>query len=188
MSNYIRINNQIFAKELRIIDDEGGNLGLMSKEEALKLAGEKEVDLIEISPNANPPVGKLMDFGKWQYLENRKNKLAKAKSHIIETKSLQIKIGTGEHDLSLKAKKIGKFLEEGHRVKIELFLPGRSKYLEKKFLDERLERILRLIPVNYKVAEEPKKGPKGLYMIVEKSLTKSKEEMPPTITPDTPTA
>jgi translation initiation factor IF-3 len=105
LNKYIRINNQITAKELRVIDDEGGNLGVISKEEALKVAQEREVDLIEISPAANPPVAKLMDFGKWQYLENRKDKLAKAKSHIIETKSLQIKIGTGEHDLGLKAKK-----------------------------------------------------------------------------------
>jgi translation initiation factor IF-3 len=180
LSNHTRINNQIFAKELRIIGDEGENLGVMSKEDALKLAEEREVDLIEISPTAVPPVGKLMDFGKWQYLENRKTKLAKANSHITETKSLQIKIGTGEHDLGLKAKKIGEFLEEGHRVKIELFLPGRSKYLEKTFLDDRLARILKLIPVNYKVAEEPKKGPKGLYMVVEKSLNKPKEESPET--------
>ncbi len=141
----------------------------------MKLAEERAVDLIEISPAATPPVAKIMDFGKWQYLENRKDKLAKAKSHIVETKALQIKIGTGEHDLTLKAKKAGEFLSEGHRVKIELFLPGRSKYLEKNFLDERLERILRLIPVDYKVAEEPKKGPKGLYLVIEKSAGKPKE-------------
>jgi len=182
LNKYIRINNQITAKELRVIDDEGGNLGVISKEEALKVAQEREVDLIEISPAANPPVAKLMDFGKWQYLENRKDKLAKAKSHIIETKSLQIKIGTGEHDLGLKAKKTGEFLAEGHRVKIELFLPGRSKFLEKTFLGDRLERILRLIPIDYKVAEGPKQGPKGIYVIVEKGTTKAKEEEPtPTI-------
>lgn len=147
----------------------------MSKDEAMKIAQEREVDLIEISPAANPPVAKIMDFGKWQYLENRKDKLAKAKSHTVETKSLQIKIGTGEHDLALKAKKVGEFLSEGHRVKIELFLPGRSKYLEKNFLDERLERILRLVPVDYKVAEEPKKGPKGMYVVIEKGTGKPKE-------------
>lgn len=147
----------------------------MTKDEAMKLAEERNVDLIEISPAATPPVAKIMDFGKWQYLENRKDKLAKAKSHIVETKALQIKIGTGEHDLTLKAKKAGEFLSEGHRVKIELFLPGRSKYLEKNFLDERLERILRLIPVDYKIAEEPKKGPKGLYLVIEKSAGKPKD-------------
>lgn len=175
MSTYIRINNQINASELRLIDEEGGNLGVMSRNEALKLAEDRGVDLIEISPGATPPVAKVMDFGKWQYLENRKDKLAKQKSRIIETKSLQIKIGTGEHDLTLKAKKVGEFLTEGHRVKIELFLPGRSKYLEKNFLDERMERILRLIPVDYKIAEEPKKGPKGMYLIIEKSTGKPKE-------------
>lgn len=151
-------------------------MGVITTGEALKEAESRGVDLIEISPGATPPVAKLMDFGKWQYLENRKDKLAKQKSHVVETKSLQIKIGTGEHDLGLKAKKVGEFLTEGHRVKIELFLPGRSKYLDKNFLGERLERILRLIPIDYKAAEGPKPGPKGIYVIVEKGTAKAKEE------------
>lgn len=190
MSNkYVRTNNQILAKELRLIDEAEGNLGVMSKDEALKLADERGVDLIEISPNAMPPVAKLMDFGKWQYQENRKLKAAKANAHTTETKSIQIKIGTGDHDLGLKANKIGEFLSEGHRVKIELFLPGRSKYFDKKFLEERLDRVLRLIPVDYKLAEEAKRGPKGLGVVVERQTTKSKtvtEAVPPT--PTEPTA
>lgn len=180
MSNkYVRVNNQITAKELRLIDEAEGNLGVMSKEAALKLAFEREVDLIEISPMAVPPVAKLMDFGKWQYQENRKLKAAKANAHTTETKSIQIKIGTGDHDLGLKANRIGQFLTEGHRVKIELFLPGRSKYFDKKFLEERLERVLRLIPGDYKIAEEAKRGPKGLGVIVERQTAKSKATAAP---------
>jgi len=97
-----RINNQIRAKELRVIDSEGQNLGVLSIKEALELAQSKGSDLIEISPNTNPPVGKIMDFGKYQYEVNKKLKKAKAGSKPTETKSIQIKIGTGDHDLGLK--------------------------------------------------------------------------------------
>jgi translation initiation factor IF-3 len=168
LNKYIRINKAITAKEVRVIDEAGENIGVISTEKALALAEDKELDLIEISSTAKPPVAKLMDFGKYQYLEKRKAKQAKANSQITETKSIQIKIGTGEHDLEMKAKKIGQFIKDGHRVKVELFLPGRAKYLEKQFLTERLERVLKLIPEEYKVAEEVKKGPKGMFMIVEK--------------------
>ncbi len=169
MNKNIRINKAITAKEVRVIDEAGENIGVMPTEKALILAEDRELDLIEISPTANPPVTKLMDFGKYQYLEKHKAKEARAGSQTTETKSIQIKIGTGEHDLELKAKKIGQFIKDGHRVKVELFLPGRTKYLGKEFLAERLERVLKLIPEEYKIAEEIKKGPKGMYMIVEKN-------------------
>ena len=174
----MRINNQITARELRLIDEAEGNLGVLSKEGALKLAEERGVDLIEISPNAVPPVAKLMDFGKWQYQEKRKQKAAKQNAKTTETKSIQIKIGTGDHDLGLKANKIGEFLAEGHRAKIELFLPGRSKYFDKKFLEERLDRVLRLIPVDFKIAEAAKPGPKGLAVIVERQTVKNSAGKP----------
>ena len=166
----IRINNRIQAPELRVIDEEEGNLGLLSLEQARAKAQEKGLDLIEISPNANPPVAKIMDFGKFQYQEKKKKK--NAKGHITETKTLQVKIGTGEHDLALKAKKASEFLKEGNRVKIDLFLAGRAKYLDKEFLRERLDRILRLITEEYKVADGPKKSPKGLTVVVERSKSK----------------
>lgn len=124
--------------------------------------------MIEISPNATPPVAKIMDYGKFQYSENKKQKVAKAKVHTVEVKNIQIKIGTSEHDLELKAKRVGEWLAEGNRVKIDLFLIGRSKYMEFKFLQERLTRILKLIPMEYKVADPIKKGMKGLTIIIEK--------------------
>ncbi len=175
MSKFVRLNHQITARELRVIDEEGEALGVISKEEALKKAEEAGLDLIEISPNANPPVAKIMDYGKWQYLENRKAKAAKAGSKATETKSLQVKIGTGDHDLELKAKKAGEWLKEGHRVKIELFVSGRAKYFDPKFLEDRLDRILRLIPEDYKLAEPVKKGPKGPYLVVERNKSTKKE-------------
>lgn len=164
-----RINHQIRASELRVIGPEGENLGLISTTEALNKAREAGMDLIEISPNANPPVAKITDYGKFIYDENKKQKQSKAKAKTVEVKSLQVKIGTGEHDLALKAKKASEWLAEGNRIKIDLFLPGRTKYLDVNFLKERMERLLKLISVEFKIADSAKKSPKGLTIVIEKA-------------------
>ena len=176
----VRINNQIRARELRVIEEGAGNLGTLLFEDALARAREKGLDLIEISPNAVPPVAKIMDFGKFQY--EQKKKQQKTRTKTTETKSLQIKIGTGEHDLELKARKASQFLKEGHRVKIDLFLRGRAKYMEKGFLEDRLNRVLHLITEEFKVADAPKRSPKGLSMIIEKG-NKAKQVTPTKQTP-----
>lgn len=164
-----RTNHSIRAKELRVIGPHGENFGIITLEEALKKAGEFGLDLIEISPTANPPIAKIADFGKYLYDENKKQKQAKARAHTVEVKTVQVKLGTGEHDLSLKAKKASEWLSEGNRVKLDLFLPGRAKYLDEKFLRERIERILKLLTVAYKIADPAKKSPKGMTVIVEKA-------------------
>jgi translation initiation factor IF-3 len=165
----VRVNRDIRSKEVRLIDAEGENVGVVGLDDAIAKAKEVGLDLIEISPNANPPVAKIMDYGKFSYEQKKKQKDIKAKSQTTETKNVQVKIGTGEHDLELKAKKASKWLKEGHRIKVDLYLRGRSKYLDKKFLDERLERILNLLTEDYKVVDQPKKSPKGLTMIIEKA-------------------
>lgn len=164
-----RINHQIRAAELRVIDSNGANLGVITLSEALGKAEEQGLDLIEISPNAVPPIAKIMDFGKYQYEINKKQKQAKSKAHTVEIKNVQVKIGTGDHDLSLKAKKTSEWLAEGHRIKIDLFLPGRAKYLDFKFLKERLDRLLKLITVDYIVADSPKKSLKGITTLIERA-------------------
>lgn len=164
----VRINHQIKSPELRVIGSEGQNYGVIPLSEALKHAEAAQLDLIEISPTAVPPVAKIMDYGKFQYDEKKKQKVAKARTQTTELKNIQVKIGTGEHDLELKAKKASEWLAEGHRVKIDLFLIGRSKYMDFNFLKERMDRIFRLITTEYKVAEEPKKGPKGVTAVIEK--------------------
>lgn len=173
-SNYSRkdtrtkINHAIKALELRVIGPEGENLGTLSTADALKQAEKFKLDLIEISPNAKPPVAKIMDFGKYRYETGRKAREVKAKSHVTETKSVQVKIGTGEHDQQLKAKRAAEWLEEGHRVKVDLFLWGRYKYMEAEFLKERLNRFLKIIPSDYKVADPVKKSPKGFTTTLER--------------------
>lgn len=171
----IRINEAIRAPELRVIGADGENLGVIPTKEALQRAEEAELDLIEISPTAKPPVAKIMDYGKYRYEQKKKAKEVKAKSHVTETKSIQVKIGTGDHDLSLKAKRAAQWLEEGHRVKVDLFLWGRYKYMEQAFLKERLERFLKIIPAEYKIAEEIKKSPKGFTATIERVSSKKKD-------------
>lgn len=172
-----RINKQIFAKELRVIGAEGENIGVISATEAIKLAEEAGLDLIEIAPRALPPVAKIMDYGKYMYEQKKKEKEAKSKAHITETKAIQVKIGTSENDLSMKAKQASKWLDEGHRLKVELYLRGRSKYMKKEFLQERLKRILDLIQVPYKIAENYKDSPKGIMVTIERDGKKSKAEI-----------
>jgi len=164
-----RINNFIRAENLRLIGPQGENFGIVTTSEALLKASGFGLDLVEISPNAVPPIAKIVDYGKFLYAENKKQKTIKSKVHIVEIKSIQIKVGTGEHDLSLKAKKASEWLKEGHRVKIDLFLPGRSKYMNESFLKERMERVFNLISENFKIAEEPKKSPKGMTAMIEKA-------------------
>ncbi len=141
----------------------------MPTSEALAKARELGLDLIEISPNSKPPIAKIMDYGKFQYIENKKQKAAKAKTKITETKTVQVKMGTGEHDLDLKAKKASEWLKEGHRIKIDLFLTSRYKYMDFNFLKQRMERILHLITEEYKISDSPKKGPKGLTVTIERA-------------------
>jgi translation initiation factor IF-3 len=163
-----RINKQIRAAELRVIDAEGASIGVLPLAEALSMAEAQGVDLIEINPQAQPPIAKLMDFGKYQYELKKKAQKAKAGAKTTETKAIQIKIGTGDHDLELKAKTASKWLKEGHRIKVELFLRGRSKGMEDAFLRERLDRVLHFITEQYKIAEPHKRSPKGLAVVIER--------------------
>jgi translation initiation factor IF-3 len=165
----ININSFIKAQELRILDSDGVNLGLMTKEAALAMARAKGVDLIEINPTSNPPIGKIMDYGKFQYDLSKKESKAKENSHRTETKVLQIKSGTGEHDLLIKAKQGSKWLKEGHRVKIDLQMRDRTKYMEESFLKERVDRILHFLTENFKIADPYKRSPKVYSVTIEKS-------------------
>src|ERR1035437_1974874 len=178
----MHINNEIRAQELRVIGAEGENLGVLSLADALAAAKLKGLDLIEISPSALPPVAKIMDYGKFEYERSKKGKVAKAKVKVSETKEVQIKVGTGDHDMELKARKAAEWLAEGHRVRAELFLKGRYKGMEEKFLKDRLEKFLIRIPYAYKVAEPVTRSPKGFAGVIERDLiaqAKREKELKP---------
>ncbi|MBX4189189.1 translation initiation factor IF-3 [Candidatus Parcubacteria bacterium] len=167
-----RTNHAIKSNELRVIGPTGENFGVITLGEALKKAHELGLDLIEISPNALPPVAKISDLGKFLYDENKKAKVAKQKAHSVEVKNIQVKLGTGDHDLNLKAKKASEWLSEGNRVKLDLFLPGRAKYLDEKFLRTRIDRLLTLLTIPYNVATPATKSPKGMTVIIERGAKK----------------
>lgn len=154
------------------MDADGTNLGVLSLKEALKKAEEQNLDLIEISPLAVPPVAKIMEYGKYMYELSKKQKKAKAGTKTTETKSIQVKIATGDGDLALKAKTASNWLKEGHRIKVELYLQGRAKYLDDTFLKERLDRVLNLITEDFKIAEPLKKVPKGMMLTIERNTKK----------------
>ncbi len=167
-----RMNEGIRAPEVRVIGPEGENFGILPLREALAKAQELGYDLIEISPNAQPPVAKITDYGKFKYEQKKKDKEIKSKAHVTETKVTQVKIGTSERDMQIKAAKAAAWLKEGHRVRVDLFLWGRYKYMEFDFLKERLDRFLSVIPEGYKIAEAVQKGPKGLSVSIERDPSK----------------
>lgn len=175
MAQKTHINTAIRAHEVRVISAKGENLGIKPIAEALELAREAGLDLIEIAPTAKPPVARIMDFGKYQYQLEKEARKSKKKAHEIEIKGIRVRLGTGTHDLVLKAKKAEEFLREGNRVQIQLTLRGREKYLDKKFISTRLTKMLEAITTPFKVSEGPKSGPRGLIIIIEPDHGKNKQ-------------
>lgn len=122
-----KINEEIRDKELRVIDENGEMLGVMSRDEALKLADSKKLDLVNVSPNANPPVCKILDYGKYRYEIQKREKEAKKKQKNMQVKEIRLSTFIEEHDINVKAKTAGKFLKEGDKVKVSLRFRGRER-------------------------------------------------------------
>ena len=120
------INEEIIDKELRVIGDDGEQLGIMSAEEALKIAEEKELDLVKISPMAKPPVCKIMDYGKFRFEQAKREKEAKKNQRVMEVKEIRMSPSIGENDLQTKLKAALKFLADGDRVKVSIRFRGRE--------------------------------------------------------------
>ncbi|WP_455212547.1 translation initiation factor IF-3 [Kaarinaea lacus] len=122
----VRLNEQITAPQVRVIDDDGEQLGIMSAEEALKVAFEAELDLVEIAPNADPPVCRIMDHGKFLFEENKKRHAAKKKQKQIQVKEIKFRPGTDIGDYQVKLRNLKRFLENGDRVKVTMRFRGRE--------------------------------------------------------------
>ncbi len=163
----VYINEEIRVPEVRCVGPLGENLGVISTREGIERAQSQGLDLIVVSAKAVPPVAKIMDYGKFTYELKKKAKETRSKAHVTETKSVQVKIGTGERDKELKAERIDEWLMEGHRVKVDLFLWGRYKYMDEKFLTKRLEAFLHMVAVPFKVADPIKRSPKGFSCTLE---------------------
>lgn len=132
ISKETRINDEIRAEELRVIDDQGTMIGIKTLDEALALADEKGLDLVEISPNANPPVAKILDYGKYRYEVQKREKEAKKKQKTMQVKEIRLSTFIEEHDIQVKAHTASKFLAEGDKVKVSLRFRGRERdYVDK---------------------------------------------------------
>ena len=120
------INGKIGDREIRLIGSQGEQIGVMNSKEALRMAREEELDLVLIAPNANPPVCKIIDYGKYRYEMARKEKEAKKKQKVIEIKEVRLSPNIDENDVNTKAKAARKFLEKGDKVKVSLRFRGRE--------------------------------------------------------------
>jgi len=159
----IKINEQIEAKELRVIDPEGNNLGILSKEKALEIARSYGLDLVEIFPHAPVPVAKIINFDKWRYQKEKEEKKNIKSQKAKELKRVQISPRIAKNDIETKVKQIEKFLNAGHKVEIDLRLKGREN-LNKEWALAKMDEFLKIISVPYKVTMELKKSGRG-YLI-----------------------
>ncbi len=134
----------------------------------MQIVQERGLDLVEIAPTAKPPVCKIIDYGKYKYQQEKKEQKQKAKRKEIEIKGIRIGFATSLHDLEHKAKQAGEFLTEGNKVRIEIKLRGREK-AHFNLAKEKLNNFLKLIPIEHRIEEQPKKNPIGLVLTIAKT-------------------
>ncbi|MBI2874875.1 MAG: translation initiation factor IF-3 [Firmicutes bacterium] len=144
MSKDLQINEQIRAKEVRVVGNEGEQLGIMSLRDALQLAQEQNVDLVKVAANAKPPVCRLMDYGRFKYENSKREREARKKQRLILLKEIRLSPTIEEHDLQVKVRNTRRFLEEGDKVKVTLRFRGRQiahSDLGRKVLDKLAEAV-----------------------------------------------
>ncbi|RLB33134.1 MAG: translation initiation factor IF-3 [Deltaproteobacteria bacterium] len=130
-TNQVRVNERVNASAVRLISAEGKQLGIVSSREALRVAQEQGLDLVEVAPDSNPPVCRIMDYGKFKYETAKKVQEARKKARGVQVKEIKFRPHTDEHDLGYKIKNLRKFLEKKHRVKLTVFFRGREMaYIE----------------------------------------------------------
>ncbi len=149
------MNGDIRAREVRVIGSDGEQVGVVPVEEALRLAEDEELDLVEISPTAQPPVCKIMDYGKYKYELTKKKQDGRKKQKTVQIKEIKVRPKTDDHDLMTKARHIQKFIEKNDKVKITLVFRGREIILKEQ-AGVVLEKIMELTE-EYAVVEQPPK-------------------------------
>jgi len=159
-------NERIRWKEVRVIGENGEQIGIMSSRDALQLAQDKGLDLVAIAPNANPPVCKIVDMGKFLYEKAKKEKEAKKKQMKVEMKQMRYRLKIDKNDLDTKNRKVRKFLEGGNRVKLEIWFRGREMaHTEKGF--ELANKIVEALSDVGKLVNEPKLSGRNLIFYME---------------------
>ncbi|TXH02028.1 MAG: translation initiation factor IF-3 [Candidatus Moraniibacteriota bacterium] len=160
-----RVNEQILAAEVTVISETGEQLGTMTPAAGIAIAKERELDLVEVSPQAVPPVCRLTDYGKLQYHAAKQAQAAKAKQKKVETKGVRLGYRTEKHDLFFKKTQAEKFMLKGHKVKIDMMLRGREKAMGDK-AKEILLGFATSISVPHKIEENVTRGPRGFSMTI----------------------
>ena len=160
-----RINSQIKNEEVRVLMDDGEQLGVMKTNEGIDLAKNRKMDLVEIAASNNPPVCKIIDYGKFKYQEQKKKNEAKKKQKTIKTKEIKIRPGTGEHDYQVKIKNAQKFLKGGNRVKFSLRYKGREMEHSNLGIDM-LKRVKSDLEELIRVEMEPKIEGRQAFLVV----------------------
>jgi translation initiation factor IF-3 len=160
-----RINRDIRVKDVQLIDSEGLNRGVVDALEALKMAEDAGLDLVEIVPNANPPVCKILDYGKFRFLEQKKAAEARKRQKIVEVKEIKLRPGIDDHDYDVKMRAVRRFFEEGDKVKVTLRFRGRE--MAHQDIGYRLlERVKRETGTFAKVELEPSMEGRQMVMIL----------------------
>lgn len=148
-----RVNNQIRVREVRLIDDEGKQMGIVPTVEALRMARDRDLDLVEVSPNANPPVCKILDFGKYRFEMEKKLRDSKKNQKVLKLKEIRMQPMIGSGDLDTKAKHVQEFLDEGSKVKVTIRFRGRELAHTELGYDV-LQEVLKRLTSTY-VIEKP---------------------------------
>lgn len=159
------INEEIHANEVRLIDEDKSQLGVVPIQRALEIAKEKELDLVAISPSTIPPVCRILDYGKYIYSIQKKAHEAQKQQKRVQIKEIKFTPVIGDHDIEFKLKKIKQFLEEGNRVKITIWLRGRQKR-RPEMLDQMTERIIKILKEFAEIESAPKKERFACYLLI----------------------
>jgi translation initiation factor IF-3 len=157
----IRVNEQIRVREVRLIDADGGQLGIVPISEALRIADDRELDLVEVAPNVTPPVCKILDFGKYRYQLSKKQTQKKT----MDVKEVKIRPQITNHDLGLKVKNIRRFLDEGNKAKITMFFKGRE-IIRPELGMKVFERLIQLLTGKFNIEQQPKLEGNHITMVV----------------------
>lgn len=161
----VRINEAIRASELRVIGEDGAQLGILSRSDALAAAEQAGLDLVEISPAASPPVAKIVDWGKYQYQKMKEQQRNRKNAKVTDIKQMRLGLKIGQHDLEIKLKKINSFLADGHKVKILIFFRGREMaHQDLGFV--LMNRIIETLGENVVVEQKPQLAGRNLSITV----------------------
>ena len=165
------VNRQIKAKEVQVIDDNGQKVGVISLEEAMQIAEDKNLDLVLVAPNSNPPVCKIMNYGKYKFEQAKREKEAKKKQKVLEIKEIRVTPNIEEHDFSFKCKNARKFLDSGNKVKITVRFRGREVN-NSKAGELVLDKFIQALEDISVVEKKPKLEGRNMFTILAKKSDK----------------